>query len=102
MLSLFHKKRAETRERQLADKCLEHLLDNQLPPSLHGNLSVVFVFRFTPIDKQIFITQGGIRMGEFVYKPKYAVIVMCKDEVEQKSIFEKLQQMGLAIKVVSV
>lgn len=41
-------------------------------------------------------------MGEFVYKPKYAVIVMCKDEVEQKSIFEKLQQMGLAIKVVSV
>lgn len=41
-------------------------------------------------------------MGEFVYKPKYAVIVMCKDEVEQKSIFEKLQQMGLTIKVVSV
>ena len=41
-------------------------------------------------------------MGEFIYKPKYAVIVMCKDESEQKSIFEKLQQMGLAIKVVSV
>lgn len=41
-------------------------------------------------------------MGEFIYKPKYAVIVMCKDEAEQKSTFEKLQQMGLAIKVVSV
>lgn len=41
-------------------------------------------------------------MGNFVYKPKYAVIVMCKDEDEQKAIYEKLQQMGLSIKVVSV
>lgn len=41
-------------------------------------------------------------MGEFVYKPKYAVIVMCNDETEQKVVFEKLQKMGLTIKVVSV
>lgn len=41
-------------------------------------------------------------MSEFSYRPKYAVIVMCADEVEQKSTFEKLQQMGLAVKVVSV
>ena len=41
-------------------------------------------------------------MGEFVYKPKYAVIVMCKDEADQKVVFEKLQKMGLTIKVVSV
>ena len=41
-------------------------------------------------------------MSEFVYKPKYAVIVMCADEDEQKAIFGKLQAMGLTIKVVSV
>ena len=41
-------------------------------------------------------------MSEFEYKPKYAVIVMCKDEDEQKAIFEKLKAMWLTIKVVSV
>ena len=41
-------------------------------------------------------------MSEFVYRPKYAVIVMCADEAEQKSVFEQLQAMGLTIKVVSV
>lgn len=41
-------------------------------------------------------------MSEFVYRPKYAVIVMCADEDEQKAVFESLRSMGLAVKVVSV
>jgi hypothetical protein len=47
-------------------------------------------------------TLEDLYMGKFVYQPKYAVIVMCKDETEQKAIFDKLKKMGLTIKVVSV
>jgi hypothetical protein len=47
-------------------------------------------------------TLEDLYMGKFVYQPKYAVIVMCKDEAEQKAIFDKLKKMGLTIKVVSV
>ena len=39
---------------------------------------------------------------QFNYKEQYGVIVICKDEEEQKAIFEKLQKEGLTLKVVTV
>jgi hypothetical protein len=40
--------------------------------------------------------------SKFNYKEQYGVIVICKDEKEQKEIFETLQKMGLTLKVVTV
>jgi predicted 3-demethylubiquinone-9 3-methyltransferase (glyoxalase superfamily) len=39
---------------------------------------------------------------QFNYKEQYGVIVICKDEDDQKAIFERLQKEGLKLKVVTV
>ncbi|WP_281282660.1 hypothetical protein [Treponema pectinovorum] len=41
-------------------------------------------------------------MSEFVYQPKYGIVVLCTDESEQKSLYEKLLALGLRLKVVAV
>ncbi len=41
-------------------------------------------------------------MGNFVYDPKYGVIVLCADEKEQKTVYDQLLALGLNVKVVSV
>jgi hypothetical protein len=41
-------------------------------------------------------------MAKFNYKEQYGVIVICKDEREQKKIFEMLKKKGLTLKVVTV
>lgn len=41
-------------------------------------------------------------MSEFSYKPQYAVVVIAKDEADQKAIYEFLSSLGLTLKVVSV
>lgn len=41
-------------------------------------------------------------MGKYTYKPQYGVIVVCKDEAEQKAIFERLSAEGLTLKIVCV
>jgi len=41
-------------------------------------------------------------MGIFTYKQQYGVIVICKDEKEQREIYEKLRELGLTLKVVTV
>jgi len=43
-------------------------------------------------------------MGNFNYKYKqqYGVIVICKDEKEQREIYEMLLKLGLTLKVVTV
>lgn len=41
-------------------------------------------------------------MGKYEYKPQYGVVVICKNEVEQKAIFERLSAEGLTIKIVCV
>lgn len=38
----------------------------------------------------------------FTYKEQYGVIVICKDEREQKRIYEALIKQGLTLKVVTV
>lgn len=38
----------------------------------------------------------------FSYKEQYAVIVMCKDEEEQQSIYDRLKAEGYKLKVVAV
>jgi len=38
----------------------------------------------------------------FQYKPQYGVIVICKDEREQKKIFDSLQAKGHPCKIVVV
>lgn len=39
---------------------------------------------------------------KYTYKEQYGVIVICKDEQEQKKIYEKLRIDGLTLKVVAV
>lgn len=41
-------------------------------------------------------------MGNFNYKSQYGVIVICKDEDEQKRIYEELEKKGYKLKVVCV
>lgn len=41
-------------------------------------------------------------MGKYTYKPQYGVIVVCKDEAEQKAVFERLYAEGLTLKIVCV
>lgn len=41
-------------------------------------------------------------MSEFRYKEQYGVIVICKDEEEQKAIYERLLAEGLTLKIVTV
>ncbi|GIZ09968.1 hypothetical protein [Flavobacterium sp. UMI-01] len=38
---------------------------------------------------------------QFLYKQQYGVIVICKDEEEQKKVFEELQKKGHKLKVVT-
>ena len=41
-------------------------------------------------------------MPEFKYNEQYGVIAICKDEKEQQEIYERLQKLGLTLKVVVV
>lgn len=38
----------------------------------------------------------------FTYKEQYAVVVICKDENEQKEIYNRLNDEGFTLKVVAV
>ncbi len=38
----------------------------------------------------------------FTYKQQYAVVVMCKDEKEQETIYNRLKEEGFKLKVVTV
>lgn len=38
----------------------------------------------------------------FKYKEQYAVIVICKDEEDQKDIYNRLKEEGYKLKVVAV
>lgn len=49
--------------------------------------------------RRIFIFDN---MGKYTYKPQFGVIVICKNEEEQKSVFEHLSAEGLTLKVVNV
>jgi predicted 3-demethylubiquinone-9 3-methyltransferase (glyoxalase superfamily) len=46
-------------------------------------------------------TQRTDKMG-FTYKEQFAVVVMCKDEKEQESIYNRLKAEGYKLKVVAV
>nr|DAR27463.1 MAG TPA: arginine repressor [Caudoviricetes sp.] len=41
-------------------------------------------------------------MGNFNYKQQYGVIVICKDEQEQKAVYERLLAEGFTLKIVTV
>lgn len=38
----------------------------------------------------------------FSYKQQYAVVVICKDEKEQESVYDRLKAEGYKLKVVAV
>ena len=42
------------------------------------------------------------KTSSYTYKPQYGVIVICRDEAEQKAVFERLKQDSLTLKVVCV
>lgn len=41
-------------------------------------------------------------MAGFKYKPKYGVVVICKDEKDQETIYNRLKAEGYKLKVVAV
>lgn len=41
-------------------------------------------------------------MANFKYKQQYGVVVICKDEAEQREIYERLRAEGYTLKVVAV
>ena len=41
-------------------------------------------------------------MSGFNYKEQYAVVVICKDEAEQKTSYDRLHAEGYILKVVAV
>ena len=41
-------------------------------------------------------------MSEFSYKQQYAVIVICTDEKEQETVYNRLKEDGYKLKVVAV
>ncbi len=41
-------------------------------------------------------------MADFNYKEQYGVIVICKDEKQQREIYERLLAEGLTLKIVTV
>ncbi|WP_297411155.1 hypothetical protein [uncultured Alistipes sp.] len=41
-------------------------------------------------------------MANFNYKEQYGVIVICKDEKQQREIYERLLAEGLTLKIVTV
>ena len=41
-------------------------------------------------------------MANFNYKEQYGVIVVCKDEKQQREIYERLLAEGLTLKIVTV
>ena len=53
-------------------------------------------------DTKIYKEELYKDMGNFNYKQQYGVIVICKDEKEQQEIYEKLRELGLTLKVVTV
>ena len=44
----------------------------------------------------------GLKKMSFTYKEQYAVIVICKDEEDQKDIYNRLKEEGYKLKVVAV
>lgn len=48
---------------------------------------------------------NNYRKGDFLgfsYKEQFAVVVICKDEKEQETVYNRLKEEGLKLKVVSV
>ena len=41
-------------------------------------------------------------MSGFCYKEQYAVVVICADEKEQETVYNRLKNEGYVLKVVSV
>lgn len=41
-------------------------------------------------------------MSGFKYKEQYAVVVICKDETEQETVYNRLHAEGFKLKVVAV
>lgn len=49
-------------------------------------------------------SKAGQRPGEngFKYRPKFGLVINCKDESEQQKIYARLTKQGLKLKVVCV
>lgn len=41
-------------------------------------------------------------MSGFTYKQQYAVIVICEDEKQQETVYDRLKEEGYKLKVVAV
>jgi len=41
-------------------------------------------------------------MNKFTYREKYGLIIVCKDEKEQIEIYNRLNELGIKVKVVCV
>lgn len=41
-------------------------------------------------------------MGKFNYKEQYGVIILCRDERQQRAVYERLRTEGFTLKIVTV
>ena len=53
------------------------------------------------INTNLVDENNEIDMSELQYKPQFGVIVICENETQQQSVFEKLQQEGYNLRVVT-
>lgn len=75
-------------------------------------LSSVFKVTAIPVQckRSVFCARTGSKhitlqkksMGNYNYKQQYGIVVICKDEEEQKAVYERLKAQGLTLKVVCV
>ena len=49
-----------------------------------------------------FADESAGDMNGFNYKQQYGVVVICKDEKEQREVYDRLLAEGLTLKVVTV
>ena len=67
-----------------------------MPPMVRTSLPYLFYAGKGEIPKR-----KSDRMG-FSYKEQYAVVVICGDEKEQETIYNRLKEEGYKLKVVAV
>ena len=66
--------------------------------------SVSEALRFGELDlinTNLIDDNAEIDMSELAYKPQFGVIVICESDVEQQTVFEKLQSEGYNLRVVT-
>lgn len=63
--------------------------------------SIIIVYKMRSEQREI-QAERVIFLSGFTYKEQYAVVVICKDEKEQETVYNRLLGEGYKLKVVAV